>query len=122
MKSTADGSFRMFSVVGDGKFFLNTASEGLNMAGELDPRLIGLLRASLAMMDALRDIGVQGEVAVRLDWDGAHCLREVVEAKTNGLRLAGLTFEWPKVEPVEAFAENDNGGLALIEDETPALK
>ena len=92
------------------------------MAPELDPRLIGLLRASLGMMDALRDIGVEGEIAVRLDWDGARRLREVVAAKAPGMRLAGLTFEWPKAEPVQAFAENDNSGLSLSEGETPALK
>jgi hypothetical protein len=112
----------MFSVVGDGKFFLNTAREGLHMAGELDPRLIGLLRASLGLVDALRDIGVEGEIAVRLDWEGAARLREVVAAPGTGLRLAGLAFEWPKTEPVEAFAENDNSGLPRLDDETPALK
>ena len=93
------------------------------MAGELDPRLIGLLKASLGLVDALRDIGVQGEIAVRLDRDDARQLLNVVDIRgTSTSRLAGLTFEWPKADPVEAFAENDNDGLSLAEDETPALK
>ncbi|WP_146256138.1 hypothetical protein [Aestuariivirga litoralis] len=115
----------MFSVVGDGKFFLNTATEGFDMAGELDPRLIGLLRASLGFIDALRDIGVEGEIAVRLDRDGARRLVNVVDVKDrgrHGVNIAGLRFEWPKTDPVEAFAENDNDGALPLEDETPALK
>jgi hypothetical protein len=113
----------MFSVSPDSKSFLNTAAEGKTMAGELDPRLIGLLRASLGFVDALRDIGIQGEIAVRLERDDARQLLNVVEIRGAGsARLAGLTFEWPKADPVEAFAENDNGSLALPEDETPALK
>jgi len=113
----------MFSVVPDGKFFLNTAAEGLNMAGELDPRLIGLLRASLGFADALRDIGVQGEITVRIDRDDARQLLNVIDVRgKSGARLAGLTFEWPKADPVEAFAENDNDTLGLTDDETPALK
>jgi hypothetical protein len=112
----------MFSKGPDGKFFLNTAAEGKSMAGELDPRLIGLLRASLGFVDALRDIGVAGEIAVRLDREGARHLLQVVGTRGRaGTRLAGLAFEWPKEEPVEAFAENDNIGLVLAEDETPAL-
>jgi hypothetical protein len=93
------------------------------MAGELDSRLIGLLKASLGLVDALRDIGVQGEIAVRLDRDDARQLLNVVDIRgTTEARLAGLTFEWPKADPVEAFAENDNDGLPLAGDETPALK
>lgn len=93
------------------------------MAGELDPRLIALVRASLGFVDALRDIGVQGEIAVRLARDDARQLLNVVDVRgTTGTRLAGLTFDWPNTDPVEAFAENDNVGLALSEDETPALK
>lgn len=115
----------MFSVVGDGKFFLNAAVEGLDMAGELDPRLIGLLKASLGFADALRDIGVEGEITVRLDRDGARQLVQVVDVSDrgrHGINIAGLRFEWPKTDAVEAFAENDNNALGLLEDETPALK
>lgn len=90
------------------------------MAGELDPRLIGLLKASLGFVDALRDIGVAGEVTVRLDRDGARRLREIVDSRGRpGVRMAGLAFEWPHAEPAQAFAENDNSGLAH-EGETPA--
>ena len=113
----------MFSVRPDSKFFLNTAAEGKTMAGELDPRLTTLLRASLGLVDALRDIGAQGEIAVRLTRDDARQLLNVVDIRgAGGARLAGLTFEWPKVDPVEAFAENDNDGLALVDDESPAHK
>lgn len=95
------------------------------MAGELDPRLIGLLKASLGFVDALRDIGVEGEIAVRLDRDGARQLVNLVDVRDrgrNGVRIAGLRFEWPKTDPVEAFAENDNSTALVLEDETPALK
>lgn len=113
----------MFSVRQDGKFFLNTTVEGKTMDGELDPRLIGLLRASLGFVDALRDIGVQGEIAVRLERDDARQLLSVVDVRgKSSVRVAGITFEWPKADPVEAFAENDNDGLSELDDETPALK
>ena len=97
------------------------------MAGELDPRLVGLLRASLGFIDALRDIGVEGDVTVRLDRDGARRLVDVVDVRDrgrNGVNIAGLRFEWPKTDAVEAFAENDNDLLVLSlgEDDTPALK
>lgn len=95
------------------------------MSGELDPRLIGLLRASLGFIDALRDIGVEGEVAVRLDRDGARQLVNLVDVRDrgrNGVNIAGLRFEWPKTDPVEAFAENDNNTVLMLDDETPALK
>jgi len=95
------------------------------MADELDPRLIALLRASLGFVDALRDIGVEGEIAVRLDRDGARRLVQVVDARDrgrHGVNIAGLRFEWPKTDAVEAFAENDNITLGLLDEETPALK
>ena len=95
------------------------------MSGELDPRLIGLLRASLGFIDALRDIGVEGEIAVRLDRDGARQLVNLVDVRDhgrNGVNIAGLRFEWPKTDPVEAFAENDNNTVLMLDDETPALK
>lgn len=95
------------------------------MSDQLDPRLIGLLKASLGFIDALRDIGVQGEIAVRLDRDGARSLVNVVDVRDrgrNGVNIAGLRFEWPKTDPVEAFAENDNDGSIGLGDETPALK
>ena len=95
------------------------------MSGQLDPRLIGLLRASLGFIDALRDIGVEGEIAVRLDRDGARQLVNLVDVRDrgrNGVNIAGLRFEWPKTDPVEAFAENDNNTVLMLDDETPALK
>ena len=95
------------------------------MAAELDHRLIGLVRAALGFVDALRDVGVEGEIAVRLDRDGARQLVKVVDVRDrgrNGVNIAGLCFEWPKTDQVEAFAENDNDIALVMEDETPALK
>jgi hypothetical protein len=113
----------MFSHKPDGKFFLNTAVEGKSMPGERDIRLIGLLRATLGFVDGLRDIGVEGEIAVRLDRAGARRLLDVVDARRGyPVRLAGLTFEWPKHEPLEALAANDNHGGPPLEDETPASR
>ena len=90
------------------------------MAGELDPRLIGLLKAALGFVDALRDIGVEGEIAVRLGRDGAQRLRDMVDPHgRSGISLAGLDFEWPDGEPLQAFAEYDNDGLGH-DEETPA--
>ena len=37
------------------------------MAGELDVRLIGLLKATLGLVDALHDMGGAQRVAVKLD-------------------------------------------------------
>ncbi|MCA3556030.1 hypothetical protein [Aestuariivirga sp.] len=96
------------------------------MSGELDARLAGLLKASLGFVDALRDIGVEGDIAVRIDRDGARQLVNVIDVcdrGRNGVNIAGLRFEWPRTDAVEAFAENDNdGALPLVNDETPALK
>lgn len=92
------------------------------MAGDMDPRLVDLLRASLGLVDALRDIGVEGEIGVNLDRAGALRLLELVDARgKTGVGIAGLTFTWPKDEPLQAFAENDNGGLRF-DGETPALR
>lgn len=113
----------MFSQRPDSKFFLNTAVKGKSMPVERDFRLIGLLRATLGFVDGLRDIGVEGEIAVRLDRAGARRLLDVVDARGgNSVRLAGLTFEWPKGEPLEALAANDNDGAPTLEDEAPASR
>lgn len=95
------------------------------MAGELDPRLIGLVRAALGFVDALREVGVEGEIAVRLDRDGARQLVKVVDVRDrgrHGIGIAGLRFEWPKTDPVEPFADNDNDIALAREGETPAQK
>jgi hypothetical protein len=123
LQSTSGGSFRMFSQRPHGKFFLNTAVEGKSMPGECDIRLIGLLRATLGFVDGLRDIGVEGEIAVRLDRTGARRLLDVVDARgVYPVRLAGLTIEWPRHEPLEALAANDNAHVPALEDETPASR
>jgi hypothetical protein len=123
LQSTSEGSFRMFSHRPEGKFFPNTSVEGKSMPGERDIRLIGLLRATLGFVDGLRDIGVEGEIAVRLDRAGARRLLDVVDARGGySVRLAGLTFEWPRHEPLEALAANDNAGVPALEDETPASR
>lgn len=93
------------------------------MDGELDPRLIGLLRATLDFVDALRDVGVASDIAVRLDREGALHLLRVAQARgRDGISLAGLRFEWPSADPVEAFAENDNNSSLALDDESPALR
>ncbi len=93
------------------------------MPGERDIRLIGLLRATLGFVDGLRDIGVEGEIAVRLDRAGARRLLDVVDARGGySVRLAGLTFEWPRHDPLEALIANDNDGVPTLEDETPASR
>jgi hypothetical protein len=123
LQSTAEGSFRMFSQRPHGKFFLNTAVEGKIMPGERDIRLIGLLRATLGFVDELRDIGVAGDIAVRLDRAGARRLLDVVDARGGcPVQIAGLTFEWPNSEPLEAQAANDNDGVPTLEGETPASR
>ncbi len=113
----------MFSQQPDSKFFLNTAVKGKSMPGERDIRLIGLLRATLGFVDGLRDIGVEGEIAVRLDRTGARRLLDVVDARGGyPVRIAGLTFEWPKSEPLEVWAANDNDRAPAQEDEAPASR
>lgn len=90
------------------------------MAADMDPRLIGLLRASLDFVDALREIGVEGEIGVRLDRDGGLRLMQLVEARGDTRAyLAGISFEWPKALPPQALAANDNDALAVG---TPALR
>ncbi|MFO1130924.1 MAG: hypothetical protein U1E16_02750 [Hyphomicrobiales bacterium] len=92
------------------------------MAADMDPRLIGLLRASLEFVDALRDIGVTGEIGVLLDRDGGARLTELVEVRgATNARIAGLAFEWPKAVPQRALVANDNAALA-VGDESPALR
>ena len=93
------------------------------MPGERDIRLIGLLRATLGFVDELRDIGVAGDIAVRLDRAGARRLLDVVDARGGcPVQIAGLTFEWPNSEPLEAQAANDNDGVPTLEGETPASR
>lgn len=93
------------------------------MAGDMDPRLVSLLRASLGLVDVLRDIGVEGEIGVSLDRAGARALLTLLDARgQSSVGIAGLTFAWPKEEPLQAFAENDNGGLQYDDGETPALR
>lgn len=92
------------------------------MAADMDPRLIGLLRASLDFVDALRDIGVAGEIGVVLEREGGARLSELVEVRGGtSARIAGLAFEWPKAPPRQALVANDNDALA-VGDGTPALR
>lgn len=92
------------------------------MAGELDPRLVNLLRATLGLVDALRAIGGGRQVAVRLDRAGGLQLRQLAGARAgNSIGLAGVTFEWPKSLHLEGLAANDNGGLGGA-GETPARR
>lgn len=92
------------------------------MAAELDPRLIGLLRASLDLVDALRDIGVAGEIGVRLDAEAGARISQLVDASDNRCNLAGLVFGWPKPVLERALAANDNIREMTRGGETPARR
>jgi hypothetical protein len=130
------------------------------MSGDVDPRLIGLLQGVLALGDSLRDAGTAGEVTVRLGReDGLAVLQLVAGAShaeaeaasqrgnlrrhgVNSLRLAGLTFEWPRsdaarrrpetsrmfsVSPASiGAASNENSPEPMrflgFEEDTPALR
>jgi len=115
------------------------------MPGEIDPRLVGLLKASLGLADVLRDMGAGGALDLRLDREGGLALLDLVagersaEAEAfsqrnrrnseglNSLAVGGLTFRWPQ-RSIVAKAANDNASaptaaLAFgFEEETPALR
>lgn len=92
------------------------------MAADIDPRLIALLRASLDFVDALRDLGIEGGIGVRLDRVGGERLMQIVDARGGtSVGVAGLDFEWPKALLPEALATNDNDARTLG-DGTPALR
>src|SRR4051794_30718034 len=105
------------------------------MRGEVDPRLVSFLRASMSFMDALHDIGADG-VAVTLSREEGLRLLELATCANdlkaeewsqrdrphrdgmNTLAIAGLTFEWPKPIPDRVSlagspgsAANDNGRI-----------
>jgi len=84
------------------------------MAGELDPTLVNLLRATLGLVDALHDIGAERRVAVRLDRAAGLRLRQLAGARAgNSVALAGITFEWPKALDLETLAVNDNDSIVV---------
>lgn len=90
------------------------------LPGELDPRLINLLKASLGLVDALRDIGSGRDVEVRLDRAGGLLLRQFAGPRAgNRIEMAGLAFSWPAAVDMETWAANDND-YAVRGGETPA--
>ena len=115
------------------------------MVGEVDHRLVGFLQGAIGFLDALRDVGARGEVAVSLSRDsGLQLLQLVAGARdekaeawsqrnrphkdgVNSLNVAGLTFEWPKPAMVME-PDNDNGDTSDgfrrygFDEETPALR
>jgi len=120
------------------------------MPGEVDPRLVNFLRASMSFMDALHDIGADG-VAVTLDRKAGMSLLQLATCANNlkaeewsqrdrprrdgmnTLAIAGLTFEWPKpiadrvsVNGKPGIAANDNGRVTATrvayEDEAPGQR
>lgn len=92
-----------------------TAAEGDSMAEELDPNLVSLLKAALGLVDALRDIGAERRVAVRLDRAAGLRLRQLAGARAgNSVALAGITFEWPKALNLETLAANDNDSIDCL--------
>lgn len=113
------------------------------MPSEVDPRLVRLLKASLGLVDALRDAGVTGGIAVSLDRQGGLSVLQMVAGSAapraeaysqhnrpvsldrNSLSLAGLTIDWPKREPAALRPVNDNRtgeGHFPYEEDTPALR
>jgi hypothetical protein len=130
------------------------------MPGEVDSRLIGLLQGVLALGDSLRDAGAAGDITVRLGReDGLTVLKLVsgvndaqAEAASqrgrprrhgvHSLKLASLTFEWPKADAARRRPEasrmfstaplavgpaaNENSPEPLrfygFEEESPALR
>jgi hypothetical protein len=132
------------------------------MPGEIDPRLIGLLQGVLGLADSLGDAGATGDITVRLGREDGLALLKLVagsndaEAEAasqhrrpgrhgmNTLKLASLTFEWPRNDaarrrpqasrmfsaapPVVAAGSNDNspgpapGRYYGIDGETPARR
>jgi hypothetical protein len=132
------------------------------MPGDVDPRLIGLLQGVLGLADSLSDVGAAGDITVRLGRDDGLALLKLVagsddaEAEAasqhrrprrhgvNTLKLASLTFEWPRADAarrrpqasrmfsaapaVVATGANDNspdpapGRFYGFDGETPALR
>jgi hypothetical protein len=130
------------------------------MPGDVDPRLIGLLQGVLGLADSLSDAGAVGDITVRLGRDDGLALLKLVagsndaEAEAasqhrrprrhgvNTLKLASLTFEWPRADaarrrpqasrmfsaapPVIGPPSNENSPEQLrfyaFEEETPALR
>lgn len=115
------------------------------MPSDVDPRLVKLLRASLGFADALRDAGVEGEIAVRLARAGGLRVLTVVAGsgdptaeefsqrnqpvgqEHHSLPVAGLSFQWPKHDWTRTLRPvNDNGTAPParygFEEETPALR
>jgi len=114
-------------------------------SSDVDPRLVRLLKASLGLVDALRDSGVAGDIAVRLNREGGLSVLKLVAGsdaagaeafsqrnrpvshEVNSLAVAGLTFHWPRQDRRLDFVPvNDNGSTAAIarafEEDTPALR
>jgi len=112
------------------------------MRSDVDQRLVRLLKASLGLADALRDSGVAGEIAVKIDRAGGLNVLQLVAGsgdpaaeafsqrnrpvshEVNSLAVAGLTFQWPRHNPAIAMLPvNDNGtSVAHYDEETPALR
>lgn len=89
------------------------------MAGELDPCLVGLLKAALGLVDALHDMGAERGVAVKLDRAAGLKVRQLAGARAgNSIKLAGVTFEWPKAMDLQASAANENDIMGRL-DGTP---
>lgn len=130
------------------------------MPGEVDPRLMNLLQGVLGLSDCLRDAGVEGALTVSLGREDGLLLLKLstgasgpeaeewsqrgrpVKPGVNSLKIARMTFEWPKPEAKSqrpeaarmfsatpawiSTAANDNSLSVLrfygFEEETPALR
>lgn len=116
------------------------------MAGDVDAGLVSFLQSMFGFADTMRDLGVSGGVAIRLNRESGLKLLQLVagsrdpaaEAQSqrnrpwqqgvNSLNVAGLTFEWPKA-PGSVFVPlpaNDNSLGELrhygFEEDSPALR
>ncbi len=96
------------------------------MLKDVDPHLAGMLRAAMALADALKDLGTSELATVRLTReDGLRLLELVAGARHrdaeawsqlgrparpgfSNLRIAGLIFEWPAEGLAGQVVANDN--------------
>lgn len=86
------------------------------MPGDVEPEFVGLLQASIAFMDALRDLGLDKSVTVNLDREDGLRIFELVAGVRHAsaeawsqlgnsvrpghssLKVAGVTYQWPAAD------------------------
>ncbi|MFM8746902.1 MAG: hypothetical protein ACKOED_09590 [Aestuariivirga sp.] len=86
------------------------------MQEDIDLKLVDLLRVSIALKDALRDLGFRDNVRIDLDREDGLLVLELVSGARhagaeewsqhgkphrngfNSLKVAGVTYQWPAPE------------------------